>query len=179
MVKSAYEKRKKTMKKLVSLTLLVVMMITLGACAGTTSEPADEMINPGDRIGDFLVTTGKEGDVIYSWELGCAGREKGIYFCETTVGTKINISVGIYADSSSGTLDELWSDHTYNLSIENHPVNLQAFGFIDVDHPDVGKMRHWNIVIITDKPGELTLRDSGVAGGDSFEFTRTYIFSEP
>ena len=167
------------MKKLFFLTLLVVAMVALGACAGTTSEPADEMINPGDRIGDFLVTTGKEVDVIYSWELGCYGREQGYYSCGATVGTKINISVGIYADSSSGTLDELWSDHTYELLIENHPVNLQAFGFIDVDHPDVGKMRHWNIVIITNKSGELTLRDSGVAGGDSFEFTRTYIFSEP
>jgi hypothetical protein len=169
------------MKKLVSLTLLVIVMLTLGACAGTTSEPTDEMINPGDRIGDFLVTTGKEGDVIYSWELvGCTehGREEP-YFCEATVGTKINISIGIYEDTSVGTLDELWSDHTYELLIENRPVNLQAFGFIEVNHPYVGKMRHWNIVIITDKSGELSLRDSGMVGGDSFESSRTYIFSEP
>ena len=168
------------MKRLVYLTLFVIFAVSLGACAKATSQPTDETIKPGDKIGDFLVTTGDEGEITYTWDLGCVKKGEGeTYTCKATTGTKVNISVGIYDDTFSGKLEDLWASHTYELFIENRPVNLQAFGFIDVIHPQVGKMRHWNVVIFTDKPGEITLHDSGVAGGDPFESTMTYIFSAP
>jgi hypothetical protein len=168
------------MKKLTCLTLVVLFATVLGACAKATSQPSKEMINPGDRIGDFLITTGKEGEVTYTWELDCPQQGEGEnYTCKVAVGTRVNISVGIYDDQYSGKLDENWSGHTYELILEGRPVNLQAFGSIDVTHPVVGKMRHWNVVIVTDKPGKIVLRDSGVVGGDSFESTMTYVFSTP
>ena len=168
------------MKRLVYLTLIVMFAITLGACARATSQPTDEMINPGDKIGDFLITTGEEGGVTYTWDLDCVKQGEGEnYSCKATVGTKVNISVGIYDDTFSGKLDNVWSGHTYELFIENRPVNLQAFGFIDVNQPQVGKMRHWNVVVFTDKPGEITLHDTGVVDGDPFGSTMTYIFSTP
>ena len=168
------------MKRLVDLTLLVMFAFSLSACAKATSQPADETLKPGDKIEDFLITTGDAGKITYTWDLGCIKTGEGeTYSCNATTGTKVNISVGIYDDTFSGKLEDLWASHTYELFIEKRPVNLQAFGFIDVNHPQVGKMRHWNVVILTDKPGEITLHDSGVAGGDPFESTTTYIFSAP
>lgn len=168
------------MKHINFFTLLMVFAITLTSCAKANAEPADGMINPGDKIGDFLITTGEEGDVTYTWDLGCnqQGNEE-VYSCKATVNTKVNVSVGIYDDQYSGKLDELWAGHTYELFIEDRPVNLVAFGFIDTIHPAVGKMRHWNVVVVATNPGEITLRDSGVADGDSFEATTTYTFSAP
>ena len=168
------------MKKIVYLVLVTLFVTILSACAKATPQSTDEMINPGDKIGDFLITTGKEGDVTYTWDLDCVKQGEGEnYSCKATVGTKVNISVGIYDDTFSGKLDDVWSGHTYELFIENRPVNLQAFGFIDVNHPRVGKMRHWNVVVFTDTPSEITLRDSGVVHGDPFESTMTYTFSAP
>jgi hypothetical protein len=76
-------------------------------------------------------------------------------------------------------LDTLWSEHTYQLLINDRPVNLDAFGSVDVLQPQVGKMRHWNLVIVADKPGEITTRDSGVVDDNPFEQTTTYTFNAP
>jgi hypothetical protein len=169
-----------TMKKIIYLALIMLFVIILGACAKAIPQSANDMIKPGEKIGDFLITAGKEGDVTYTWDLDCVKQGEGEnYVCNATVGTKVNISVGIYDDTYSGKLDDVWSGHTYKLFIENRPVNLKAFGFIDVNQPQVGKMRHWNVVVFTDKPSEITLQDSGVVHGDPFESTMTYTFSAP
>ena len=168
------------MKRLVYLTLLVIFAFSLSACAKATSQPAGETIKPGDKIGDFLITTGDEDEITYTWDLDCVKEGEGeTYSCQATTGTKVNVSVGIYDEYFKGKLEDFWASHTYEMFIENRPVNLQAFGFIDVFHPKVGKMRHWNVVILTDKPGEITLHDSGVVDGDPFESTMTYTFSAP
>jgi hypothetical protein len=51
----------------------VLFASLLASCASSSSTPttAIEMINPGDKIGDFLITTGEEGDITYSWDLDC------------------------------------------------------------------------------------------------------------
>jgi len=148
-------------------SIFVVMLSSmLVSCAGLTSTPVDpnKMIEPGDMIGDFLVTTGDEGD-------------KENYSCKSTVGTKVNITTGIY--DLSGKLDEKWSRFTYQLFIEGRPVNLQSFPPIDVRHPVVSRIRFWNVAITTSKPGSITTRDVGVIDGEPFETTMTYTFSAP
>lgn len=168
------------MKKLVYLTISVLCAIILGACVKATPKASEEMINPGDKIGDFLITQGEKGNVTYTWDLDCVKQgEEEKYSCKSTVGTKVNVSMGVYATFSGKDLDTLWSEHTYKMSINDRPVNLDAFGSIDVLHPRAGPMRHWNVVIVTDKPGEITLHDSGEVKGDPFESTMTYTFSAP
>ena len=57
------------MKKSVYLMLIVLFVFILGACATATpqpvietqSQPIEGMINPGDKISDFLITIG-DGD---------------------------------------------------------------------------------------------------------------------
>lgn len=138
------------------------------------------MTDPGDRTGEFLITKGGNGNVTYTWDLGCVKQGAGEeYACEATVGTKVNVSVGIFDDTLRGKLEDVWSGHTYKLSIDGHPVNLEAFGFIDVVHPKAGPMRHWNVVVLTDKAGAITIRDSGSVDGDPFESTMTYTFTVP
>jgi hypothetical protein len=58
---------KVTMKGLVCLTFLVLVASTVLSCAQSTPTPAisDEMIKPGDRVGDLLVTTGEVGDFVF------------------------------------------------------------------------------------------------------------------
>jgi hypothetical protein len=175
------------MKRLAYITLWVMFAFSLGACAkgtsqpsGETVQPAAEAIKPGEKIGDFLITTGEGDEVTYTWDLDCVKTGEGeIYSCKVPAGTKVNLSVGIYDDTFKGKLDEVWAGHTYEMFIENRPVSLQDFGSIDVNQPQVGQMRHWNVVVSTDKPGEITLRDAGVVHGEPFESTMTYVFSAP
>jgi len=171
------------MNRFVRSILVVLLASMLVSCAGITSTPADpnKMIEPGDKIGDFLITTGKEGDVIYGWQLDkCVHQDdKKINLCPTIVGTKVNVSVGIYDDTYSGKLDSLWSEHTYEMFIAGRLVNLQAFGYIDITHPVVGKMRYWNVVVTTTQIAEITVTAKGIVGGEPIEDSTTFSFTAP
>lgn len=169
------------MKRLVYLTLMVICAIGVDACAGATSQPTDVKINPGDKVGDFLITTGKAGDVTYGWELNkCVYQDdKKITWCPAIGGTKVNVSIGIYDDTFAGKLDSLWSEHTYEMFIASRPVNLQAFGYTDITHPVVGKIRYWNVVITSAKSGEIMVSAKGAVGGKPIEDSTTYSFSAP
>ena len=177
------------MKKFACLSLLVFLAILMVSCAKATSqpselksEPIEGMINPGDKIGDFLITTGEGEEVTYNWELDSVLVQQGneeIFTAQIPVGTKMNVSWGVYAAFSAKDLDTLWSEHTYKMFIDNYPVNLEAFGSIDVLQPQVGKMRHWNVVIVATKPGEIAVRSEGIVDGEVFGDTKTYTFSTP
>jgi hypothetical protein len=88
------------MKRLVHLTFIVLLAIVLGACAKATPQPVDEMINPGDKSGDFLITTGELGGVTFGWELDSTkGEEANTVFGDAAWGTKIIPTAGIYDDT--------------------------------------------------------------------------------
>jgi len=172
--------RRMTMKKSVHLSLSVLCIFLLIACEKEKTQSSPEVINPGDKIGNFLITTGDSEGVTFMTFLHCAV-SNDTETCEVPVGTKINVSNGIYdPDLSSGmNLDELWSDHTYEMSIEGYPVNLKAFGSIDKTHPYAGIVRHWNVVVVSDKPGKVTTNYSSVVGEDPYKGTFVVVFKAP
>lgn len=68
----------------------------LSACATATSQPIEGTINPGDKIGDFLITTGDGEDVIFVTKVHCPfDGSTETESCEQPVGTKVNVSQGI------------------------------------------------------------------------------------
>jgi hypothetical protein len=169
------------MKKSIHLLLIALFTLILGACAKAQPQPDDGMIDPGDKIGDFTITTGKGEDIIYVTQIHCAWDDSTqTESCEQPVGTKVNVSQGIFADRSNGkTLDELWSGQTHEMTIEGRPVNLQAFGTAEFTNPMVGMVRVWNVVIVSDQPGTVTARSNGVVGGESWTYTAIITFTAP
>jgi hypothetical protein len=168
-------------KQFLSCGIMLVLVVLLTACAKATPEQVEGMINPGDKIGDFLITTGEGEDVIFVSKLHCPyDSSTGIESCEQPVGTKVNVGLGIYGDSTSGgkTVDEYWSEQTHEMFIESRPVDLQAFGTVDFSSI-VGTVRVWNVVIVTDKPGKITAHSTGVVGGDPFDYTAIVTFTTP
>ena len=168
------------MKTLCSLALIALSALVLSACAKATPQPSNEVIKPGDRLGDFLITTGDGEDVIYVTKLHCPfDSSSNTESCEQPVGTKVDVGVGVYDDhpSSGKTLDELWLEQTHEMTIEGRPVDLQAFGSIDFSHPAVGTVRVWNVVIVSDKPGRIAAHSSGVWAGDSLDYTAIVTFT--
>jgi len=168
------------MKRLTLIGFIFLMACLMIACAKPT-EPSG-MIEPGDKVGDFLVTTGEEGNFTYGFDLDCSeegSEQKADLSCKSTVGDIVNITTGIYDDTHSGKLEEYWSNSNYQLFIEGRPVDLQAFGTVEYKHPVVGVIRFWNVVISTHKPGEINVHDLGVAGDLTFEYTSSYAFSAP
>jgi len=171
------------MKKLEVALFLLVFAILATACSGTTTSTAslDALIEPGEKIGDFLITTGVQGNFTYPFDIPCTEPgENNTSNCEAPVGKAINISTGIYDKTGSGNLDQIWTKSNYQMFINDRPVDMKAFGIIEYEHPSIGIIRFANVTIIASNPGEITVRDTGLYdNGEAFESTSIYSFSSP
>jgi hypothetical protein len=169
------------MKRHKYIILIILFSVILSACAKTTPEQVEGMINPGDKIGDFLISTGEGEDVFFMSKVHCPyDSSTGIESCEQPVGTQVNVGIAVYDDdaSSGKTLDEYWSEQTHEMFIEGRPVDLQVFGTVDFSSI-IGTVRVWNVVVTTDKPGKITAHSTGVVGGDPFDYTAIVTFTTP
>jgi hypothetical protein len=170
------------MKKWTIFATIILGISLMSACSpGDHSSSENELIEPGDKIGNFLITSGIEGEFTYSFYIQCSElSNQYTYSCDATVGSPINVSTGIYDQSGGSKLNEVWTNSQYEMYIDDHPVDLKSFGTIDYTHPTMGKIRFANVVISTDQPGEITVRDSGVfETGEPFTSTSNYNFRKP
>lgn len=136
---------------------------------------SEDLIEPGEIIGDFLITTGEPEKFVTTWDYDCDERGEFNKVCEADLNTIFNISGGTAAQAGND-LDKLWSDVTHEMFIDDRPVDLPVFGTVDLIHPVVGDIRHWNIVLVPSKPGEISVRHSTVLDNTSIEYTITYVF---
>ncbi len=161
--------------------VVIASLLALGIVAACSGSSSAKPIVPGDKIGDFTITTGVEGSFTYGFAVPCTEPQQGnAYTCSATLGQVINVSTGLRSRSGSSNLDAVWKNSNYQMFIDGQPVDLSAFGTIDYNHPTAGMIRFANVVITTDKPGTITVRDSGVFdNGDQFSSTSTYVFKQP
>jgi hypothetical protein len=165
------------MKKVVVLSIIGLLAIFLSACSAG-SQATNELINPGDQVGGFVFSTADAKTAGLPHNYSCAENGDELV-CKATAGTRVNISPSYFDDTHKGKIEELWSDSTHQMSIEDRKVNLQAFGYIDVPNPVMGTVRKWNVAIVTEKPGEIIVHHTIVFNEKPDEFTVTWIFTEP
>ncbi len=170
------------MKKHIILMLIALISVIACACVLAAPRSSGGLINPGDKIGNFQITTGEGDQVSFAMQLHCpVDIRTGTESCDQPVGTMVNIGLGVCDNYpfKGSTLDEYWSDQTYEMVIEGRPVNLQAFGSIDFYRPAMGTVRVWNVVIVTQNPGTITARSKGVVGGEPFDMVTVLSFTAP
>lgn len=169
------------MKKLIHLILIVLISLIAAACARATPQNVPGMINPGDKVGDFLITADSGEDVVLMTNVHCPFVEStATETCDRPVGTKVNVANGIYGSKSDErVLEKIWKKQAYEMTIEGRPVNLPAFGFVEFEHPMVGTVRVWNVVVAADQPGTITAHSTGVVDGESFDYTAVVVFTAP
>lgn len=169
------------MKNLMAFLTISLAALVLSAC----SAGASGSIKPGDKVGDFTITQGGSDSVekVFGWgSAGVCQKQQGeeAWVCQIATDEKVNVSVGIYADSSSGkSLQEVWDEHTFKMFINDQPVDLAAFGWVDVTHPQVGAMRWYDIAIQADQEGEIVVRGEGVVSGQAIADQTTYVAHAP
>src|SRR5574340_896231 len=168
------------MKKLVFVMILITAAILLSACGQGDRQAVDGLISKGDRIGGFSYTTGKVGEFTPAWDINCTVAVDGVTVdCTADVGEKVNISAGIYQQAGGQSVDEMWAVQDYGLTVGSLPVDLQSFGYVEVEHPVVNTIRMWNVVVSTDKPGAITYVDSGGLGENDLNYITTIHFVAP
>ena len=154
-----------------SLILPLVVAPVLVAC----SPAGDEPVRPGDEVGGFLITTGDTDQLVDSlvgFDQLCQ-RDGDELACTVPPGIPYCISFFFHGDTAAD-LDARWAAAGYEITIEDRPVDLEAFGALDFPHPDTGWfMRAWNVVVQAAEPAELVIRHAGVVEGEAFDQTTT------
>ncbi len=148
-----------------------------------TSPVMLDMIEPGERIGDMVLTTaqdegGAEPQLFDFCDPYITESDPAVITreCEVPVMPYYFIGYGIFADTTS-ELDTLWSTIAWELIVDGHPVDLAAFGTIDLDW---GKQyRVLNVVLANPTPGEHTIRYIYNEFAEPTDATWTFTVASP
>ena len=154
------------MKRQMSFIFAVLIVSMLISCANpatsTTTSPTatNPSLQPGEGIGEMILAKDESGEPdIYNH---CSpfvvesDPQVMIRTCNVPMSPHIFIGYGEMA-SSIEELDSLWSKETWQLYIDDHEVDLSAFGYFDSDY-DEFKVRKWKVSIDNLTQGEHKLR---------------------
>jgi predicted esterase len=172
------------MKKKLSLSLIVLLVIILSACARNKSSDVERMINPGDEINGMVFTSTDEID----WDLSL------VFLCDFESIEETDTSPTIACFTSPGSsvffgnfsgipydnimeADEPWKEIKSEVTFDGQNLNLPAFGYMEVELSDAEwkYARIWNLMVDNISPGRHTIQ---TVWEDSDETqTNTYVFT--
>lgn len=142
---------------------------------------SNPMLQPGDMIGDMLVTTDVE-QALPLWNI-CSSTAQTEYAIHMNCGElpSANIAIGY----PFGVRDFMnWDAFHWELSVDGHLLNLQAFGVQDLTYWDLAPhpspvrevfrwYRLWSVVLADPTPGNHEVQ--GKAWSDDGEVTYTWV----
>ena len=130
------------------------------------------MLQPGDKIDDMAITTGPEH--AYPLSAFCSATKENDHSIRVDCGELsvcANVAIG-QTFGVMGLIHEMnlipqpinWEELVWEMSVDGHPIDLEAFGVYDLVHPDLApspapvrevfKMeRLWNVVLVNPTPG--------------------------
>jgi len=172
------------MKKIISLSPIVFLVIILSACARATPKNAEGMINPGDEIDGMVFTPTDEIDFDLSLAFLCdfesikeTDRSPTIA-CFSSPGSSVffgNFSGIPYNDPKEA--DKPWREIKSEVSFDGQPLNLEAFGYMEIELYDAEwkYARIWNLNADNISPGTHTIQTIWEEAGETQ--TNTYVFT--
>ena len=131
-------------------------------------------LKPGDKIGEMELTTSFEKNI---HEL-CDFTELSIGTCEIpSQESALGVSTG-WAEDTLEALDLVWSGSSWEVTIDDHQVDLPSFGTFDLD-VEGQKARVWDIGVLNPEPGKHTIQyDFHFENGERVgNHTQLYIFT--
>jgi len=146
------------MKKFVCLIFLALFTTTVVGCAKATPTPEAviKLLKPGDRVGDMLLSahppTSMEASIFNYCNpfVSESIPSTDIRQCDVPELPHLSIGFGERASTQEG-LEAAWQSKTWELYVDGHPIDLSAFGTIDLDVGE--KVRIWNVGLENLTPG--------------------------
>jgi hypothetical protein len=130
------------------------------------------MLQPGEKIDDMVITTGAEH--AYPLSAFCSATKENDHSIRVDCG-ELSFCANIAIGHTFGVMDLIhamnlipqpinWEELVWEMSVDGHPIDLEAFGVYDFVHPDLSpspspvrevfKMeRLWNVVLVNPTPG--------------------------
>ena len=129
------------------------------------------MLKPGEKIADMVITTGVER--AYPLSAFCSATKENDHSIRVDCG-ELSVCANVAIGQTFGVTDLIPAsidreDITWKMSVDGHPIGLEAFGVYDFVHPDlvlnpstgrelfkVGRL--WNVVLVNPTPGTHRLQ---------------------
>ena len=130
------------------------------------------MLKPGEKIDDMFITTGVEDT--YPLSAFCSATKENDHSIRVDCG-ELALCANVAIGQTFGVMDLIhamnlipqpinWEELVWEMSVDGHPIDLEAFGVDDFVHPDLApspspvrevfKMeRLWNVVLVNPTPG--------------------------
>ena len=149
------------------------------------------MIKPGEKIDDMVVTTGVQ-DAFPLWAV-CAPEKVNDRSIRADCGelSYDNLVIG----HTLGVMDLIdpsidWEGLNWKMSLDGHPIDLEAFGVHDFVHPDfpskpLGEvfrvLRVWDVVLENPNPGIHRLRGQAQSpnGAETYTWVVDFTVTRP
>jgi len=131
----------------------------------------DPMLKPGEKIDDMVITSGIED--AYPLSAFCSPTKENDHSIRVDCG-ELSVCANLAIGETFGVTDLIPAsidreDLTWIMSVDGHPIGLEAFGVSDFVHPDLALSpspvrevfkvgRLWNVVLVNPTPGMHTLQ---------------------
>lgn len=169
------------MKKVLLLSFSLIIAVVI-ACQPVGQSTDNAMLKPGDEIEGMIITTGAAKTPPLWAFCPPALENDGIVSVDCQVPQLPRLAIGHtfgVADQALQTLD--WSALTWELDLDGHLLDLEAFGIYDYLMPDLAphpspireffrQMKGWDVVLTNPTPGAHTLHGVARAEGDIYRW---------
>ncbi|MCC6300860.1 MAG: dienelactone hydrolase family protein [Anaerolineales bacterium] len=151
------------MRTSVGVVFFLLSVAILSACQSATETPTlpdSAMLRPGDAIGEMKVVVSSNDKTANSMFNYCSPYVESkpvtlTFECRMPRSDFLFVGYGEIANSQD-ELARRWKLRTWKLTIDGNPVDLSAFGTLDVD---LGKkIRVWNVALENIAPGSHVVR---------------------
>jgi hypothetical protein len=150
----------------------------------------DPMLKPGEKIDDMVITSGIED--AYPLSAFCSPTKENDHSIRVDC-DELSVCANIAVGETFGVTDLIPAsidrdDLTWKMSVDGHPIGLEAFGVYDFVHPDlvlnpstgrelfkVGKL--WNVVLVNPTSGTHRLQGQAQPRDGAAPYTWTVNFT--
>ena len=148
------------MSSRLTLTFILIAAVPLSACGGGAGA-----IEPGDRVGEMIVTTGtSQSPGIFEF-CNPIVLKPGVYSRACTVPAVPQLFIGYGTiEKTKSELDQVWHAQAWEAYLDGREIDLGSFStmpdrtFFETSVGSAVWLREWNVLLVEPTPGEHTLR---------------------
>lgn len=181
-----------TLSKFLVVTIAVSSFLIAFRQQGIESSLTNPLLKPGDQIDDMTLTTGAE-NAYPLWSICSSQRvnDHSIRGDCRELSFYANLAIG----HTLGVMDLVdhsidWEELIWEMSVDGHPIDLEAFGIYDFVHPDIpprpSPVREvfrvvsvWDVVLVNPTPGTHRLQGQAQSPDGAETYTWVVDFTVP
>jgi hypothetical protein len=150
------------------------------------------LLKPGEKIDDMVLTAGVEH--AFPLSTFCSPIKENDHLIRVDC-SELSLCANLAIGQTFGVMDLVppsisWEELSWEMSVDGHPIDLNAFGLSDIVRPDLAPspspvrevfkvVRLWNVVLLNPTPGMHRLQGQAQTRDGAAPYTWVVNFTVP